>query len=108
MIIGKFTQQKDGRITGSVETLTHITALTFTPTDKGIDYVVTTESGCEVGAGWKRTVAKSGKLYVSVKLDSPFLPAPVHCALFPQKDGSQALIWDRKPKDEADTTAQAA
>jgi hypothetical protein len=39
---------------------------------------------------------------VSVKLDSPFLPKSVYCALFSQKDGSYDLVWTRPdPKKQA-------
>jgi uncharacterized protein (DUF736 family) len=49
------------------------------------------------GVAWKKTSAK-GNDYLSVKLDGPFLPAPINCALVKQTDG-YALIWDReKPK----------
>jgi uncharacterized protein (DUF736 family) len=49
----------------------------ITATDrKGVDYLVTLSSrGIELGVAWKKTSGK-GNEYVSVKLDSPFLPAP--------------------------------
>jgi uncharacterized protein (DUF736 family) len=75
--------------------------LTFEPNDKGADYRVLTDTGCEVGAAWNKTAAKTGKAYISVRLDSPFLPAPVNVSLFPAKDDAtkHVLLWDRqKPK----------
>jgi uncharacterized protein (DUF736 family) len=30
-----------------------------------------------------------------VQLDSPFLPAPVNCALMPQNDGNHIPVWSR-------------
>ena len=93
MIIGQFTPAKGG-YTGSLVTLTHHGKLTFTPNPKGADFTVTLD-GFEVGAGWKKTSREKGTAYVSVKLDSPFLPAPVNCALMPQDDGSHILVWSR-------------
>ena len=68
--------------------------------EKGADYQVTLD-GIEVGAAWKKTGRESGKAYLSVKLDSPFLPAPVNCALMPQDDGSHILVWNREAKKQA-------
>jgi hypothetical protein len=36
-----------------------------------------------------------------VKLDSPFLPKPVNCALMPQDDGSHILVWSRDDRRQA-------
>jgi uncharacterized protein (DUF736 family) len=111
MIIGKFTQQDNG-YTGSVPAFTGPSLpIRIAPTDqKGIDYLVTlTDSGIELGVAWKRTSGK-GNEYLSLKLDSPFLPAPANCALVEQADG-YALVWNRaKPKadDEAAGDDQAA
>jgi hypothetical protein len=33
--------------------------------------------------------------YISVRLDSPFLAAPVNCALMTQDDGGHILVWNR-------------
>jgi uncharacterized protein (DUF736 family) len=102
MIIGKF-QQENGVYVGSVTGLGPSLAIRIAPTDlKGIDYMVTVPGAdTELGIGWKRTSGK-GNEYVSVKLDSPFLPAPANCALVKQKDGSHALLWDRPKAKEAD------
>ena len=100
MIIGKFTSTGERHLSGFLDTIEGNVRLTFWPNTKGADYTVETEDGCEAGAAWKRTT-KDGKEYVSVRLDSPFLPAPINCALFVQKDDSYALVWDRtKPKEE--------
>ena len=96
MIIGKF-QHEDGVYTGSVPTLTAPSlSLRIAPTNqKGIDYTVTLgEGGIELGVAWKRTSEK-GNEYISVKLDSPFLPEPANCALVKKADGF-ALLWNRK------------
>jgi len=103
MIIGKF-QHEDGVYVGSVPAFTGPSLpIRIAPTDqKGIDYAVTLSgSGIELGVAWKRTSGK-GNDYVSVKLDSPFLPAPANCALVKQAEG-YALVWNRpKPKDDDD------
>ena len=76
MIIGKFKNADGGRMTGHLDTISGTIGLTFTPNSKGADYTVTTSTGCEAGAAWKKT-SKDDKAYVSVKLDGPFLPAPL-------------------------------
>lgn len=96
MIIGKFTRKDEG-YSGKLLTLTHTQALTFEPAGKGVDYRVTA-GGVEVGAAWKRT-SKEGNAYLSVKLDSPFLPAPVNCALMEQDDGC-ILVWSRDDRKQ--------
>jgi uncharacterized protein (DUF736 family) len=100
MIIGKF-QQQDGVYVG---TLAGFVAgpVRIAPSDREkIDYIVTS-AGMEFGLGWKKTSAKENA-YVSIKLDSPFLPAPVNCVLVKQDDG-YALLWDRE-KPKADKVA---
>jgi uncharacterized protein (DUF736 family) len=100
MIIGKF-QQEDGVYVGSIPTFTASPAVRIVPTElTGIDYTVTIAGvGIDLGVAWKKTSAK-GNEYLSVKLDSPFLPAAINCALVKQNDG-YALKWDReKPKAE--------
>jgi len=100
MIIGKFTPNKTNGYAGNLITLTHRGKLTFTAADKGVDYRVTLD-GTEVGAAWKKTGKESGKAYLSVKLDSPFLPAPVNCALMAQDDGSHIMVWNRDERKQA-------
>jgi len=104
MIIGKFQNAENGRITGELDALlVGRVKLTFEPNTKGADYTVQTETGCEVGAAWKKTSKEGDKPYISVRLDSPFLPKPINAALFPAKDGAerQVLVWDQpKPKAE--------
>jgi uncharacterized protein (DUF736 family) len=76
--------------------------LTFEPNDKGADYRVLADTGFEVGAAWNKNAEKTGKAYISARLDSPFLPKPVNVALFPAKEaGKHVLVWDRqKPKED--------
>lgn len=99
MIIGNFNKQAKGYV-GDLITLTYRGKLTFTPASKGADFQVTLD-GIEVGAGWKKTARESGTAYLSVKLDSPFLPKPVNCALMPQDDGSHILVWSRDDRRQA-------
>ena len=47
----------------------------------------------ELGVGWKK-LSKSGREYISVKLDDPSFPAPVHASLV-EAQGSYALVWRR-------------
>ena len=51
--------------------------------------------------------SKAGKAYLSVKLDSPFLPEPVNCALIKQSDEAHALVWNRDDR-KADEEQAAA
>jgi len=97
MIIGTFTKKNEG-YTGKLVTLTHSQALTFEPAEKGVDFRVKFGT-VEVGAAWKKTARESGKAYLSVKLDSPFLPAPVNCALMEQDDG-YILVWTRDDRKQ--------
>ena len=102
MIIGKFQNDKNDRIVGELDALlAGQRKLSFEPNTKGADYTVLTETGCEAGAGWKKT-SKDGKAYVSVRMDSPFLSLPLNAALFPAKEaGRHILVWDR-PDRKAD------
>ena len=93
MIIGTFKTQKNG-FSGELVTLTHKGKLVFAPNTKGADYTITLD-GFDVGAAWTKTARDSGKAYLSVKLDSPFLPKAVHGALMAQEDGSHILVWNR-------------
>ena len=98
MIIGKF-QQEDGVYVGNMIGLGATIPVRIAPAElKGIDYtVVINGAGLDLGVAWKKTSSK-GNEYLSVKLDSPFLAAPVNCALFKQAEGFN-LVWDRdRPK----------
>jgi uncharacterized protein (DUF736 family) len=98
MNIGNF-HQKDGVFVGTVQAVGGANLpVRIAPTDlKGIDYLVTLQSdkNVELGVGWNKVGEKKGTKYVSVKLDSPFLPAPAWCSLFTQPDGSYNLVWTR-------------
>lgn len=107
MIIGNFTLRAGGSYQGHVTVLGLVQEAFLVPAEpsrKGPDYrvMVADAEGAvgaiEAGAAWKRHSSKTGKDYLSVKLDSPFLPVPVNCALIePQhEDGEFALVWSRK------------
>ena len=98
MIIGTFKKQAEG-YAGNLTTLTHRGKLVFAPASKGVDYEVTLD-GIKVGAAWKKTARESGKAYLSVQLDSPFLPSAVNCALMAQDDGSHILVWSRDDRKQ--------
>ena len=113
MNIGKF-QNEDGVYTGIVHTFNGgRLAVRIAPTDlKGIDYIATLkDSELELGVAWNRVGEEKGTRYVSVKFDSPFLPAPAYCSLFRQSDGSYNLVWNRpdpkKAKKNHSATEQA-
>jgi uncharacterized protein (DUF736 family) len=109
MIIGKFHTADDGAITGELDALLLGRAnLTLEHSQQGPNYVVIlTETASEVGAAWNRSA--KGKSYISVRLDSPFLPAPVNAALFPTRDGHYNLVWNRqKPPEENSAAASSA
>jgi uncharacterized protein (DUF736 family) len=103
MLIGKFYLREDGKtyLGEIIGGLALFQAVEIVPTEKkgqGPDYVIATPHG-ELGAAWTKT-SKAGKAYLSVKLDSPFLPEPVNCALIKQQDGSHNLVWNRKVEEE--------
>jgi uncharacterized protein (DUF736 family) len=112
MNIGQFENSEDGRITRELHALlVGRVKLTFAPASKGADYVITmTETGTEVGAGWKKTGKESGKAYISVRLDSPFLPEPLNVVLFAAKEpGRHVMVWDRpRANAEAESSKTAA
>jgi uncharacterized protein (DUF736 family) len=58
----------------------------------------------DLGAAWKK-VSKQGKPYLSVRLDGPTLPVPIHCALTEQDDGSYHLLWRRREEDPEQAAA---
>lgn len=52
----------------------------------------------ELGAAWNKT-SQADKAYVSVKLDDPSLPAPIHASLHEGEGGRYNLIWTRRRAD---------
>lgn len=96
-IIGKFHTKEDG-FAGHIETLTLSAAVSIQPfiktTDNGPDYRLRSH-GAEIGAAWAKTT-DLGERYLSVKVDDPSFPTPIHCTL-KSMDNSKALylIWAR-------------
>lgn len=110
MIIGNFTQRASGAFQGDIATLgltQEIFVAPVVPSRKGSpDYRVVLAAGSiEIGAAWQRRSAKTGKVYLSVRLDSPLFSAPVNCVLIEQEDEPDEfiLVWSRKK-----ATAEAA
>ena len=95
--IGTFTKQEDG-FNGTLKTLSLNVKLKIVPitkdNDKGPDYRVLA-GAMEIGAAWKRQ-SKAKRDYLSVKLDDPLFPAPVHGRLIDGEDGSASLYWTRR------------
>lgn len=104
--IGHFTRTRDG-YHGHLKTLTLDAELTLVPTERtdtenAPDYRVhigSDEQALEVGAGWKRTGEKAGN-YVSLLIDDPALPHPIHANLFHSvsEESTYLLTWNRPPK----------
>ena len=98
MKIGHFKPKDDASYDGKMLSLTgeHI-ALFMAPAERrgenGPDYRILC-GDFEFGAAWKRT-SKDGKSYLSVKLDSPLLPAPINGALIEIGDGGYMFVWNR-------------
>ena len=97
MNIGLFSTKDNGTIAGEIVAIgAQIADVAFeaiTKTGNSPDYIITANGG-ELGAAWKKT-SKEGNTYLSVSLKSPFLPAPVNCALVQsqQNPGQWALRW---------------
>jgi uncharacterized protein (DUF736 family) len=104
--IGQFSRTRDG-YRGRLKTLTLDAELTLvlaerTGAENAPDYRIhigTDDQALEVGAGWKRVGEKAGD-YVSVLIDDPALPHPIHANLFHSvsEDGAYLLTWNRPPK----------
>ena len=121
MLIGKFTKDADGYTGRIFNREWSGLAISIVPVPikagGGPDFLVLGSSEdladqgaveLELGAAWQKTSSK-GRAYLSVKLDGPTLPNPVHCALIEQQDGSFGLVWNRaKPKAEDHEETAAA
>ena len=103
-IIGIFTLGADGKLTGSLKTLTLSTKLQFVPEtnkskDSAPDYRIFL-AGIEAGAAWQRTARDSGREYWSVRLDDPTFAAPLFASLVEAEDGKTFnLLWSRRTGD---------
>jgi uncharacterized protein (DUF736 family) len=103
-IIGIFTLAADGRLTGSLRTLTLSTKLQFVPEtnkskDSASDFRIYSDK-LEVGAAWKKVGRESGRDYWSVKLDDPTFAAPLYASLVDTEDSKTFnLLWSRRNGD---------
>ena len=114
MKIGTFTQEELGYI-GYIDTAGLCVAdVRFirmpVKRSSGPDFVILAAGDneqFELGAAWAKTskTSKAGKAYLSVKLDSPALAAPINCALTKQADGSYALVWSRDARKDEEQAA---
>jgi uncharacterized protein (DUF736 family) len=101
-IIGKFTLS-NGKFSGKIETLTLKAALVFIPENATGENAPTHRiySGkAEVGAAWRKTAAKTGMDYLSVKLDDMSFEAPIYASLYPDDKAAAEsmafnLVWNR-------------
>ena len=100
MIIGTFTKAA-GKLSGTLSSYLGSAKVTFQPNEKGPDFTLIDQTGCELGVAWSRT-SKAGKEYISVKLDSPTWPAAINAALFADKQGHSRLVWDRDDRRSGD------
>ncbi|WP_010510511.1 DUF736 domain-containing protein [Komagataeibacter europaeus] len=101
--IGTFTRTADG-FAGRLRTLALDAELTFVPAAPSDarhapDYRIhlgESGNGIEIGAGWKRTGEKAGD-YISIVLDDPVLPQPIHANLFQSDRQGHVfhLVWNR-------------
>lgn len=95
MKIGTFTKNDDGVFQGRIQTLTFQADIQFLPVnDKTKDTVpdfriISTDGEIEIGAGWFKK-ARSGKAYISCKIDDPIFPSP----LLMSDGDSYNLYWD--------------
>lgn len=107
MNIGQFKRNEHGIIVGSIVSpfgiLEDVAFEAIQQKGNGPTHVLTTDAG-ELGVAWEKTSAKGNK-YHSVSIKSPFLAAPVNCALLESttNPGNFALVWDDQPKPEGKT-----
>jgi len=103
-IIGTFTLGTDGKLSGSLKTLTLASKLQFAPeadkpSEKAPDFRAFLGT-IEVGAAWKKTARDSGRDYWLVKLDDPAFPAPLFANLVEADDARTFnLLWSRRSGD---------
>lgn len=98
-IIGNFKAGTDGYV-GTIHTLSlnrkvHIKANDRKHSENAPDFRIFT-GRTELGAAWiRRKSDDDSQEYLSITLDDPSFPKPVHAALFEKQDGVAYLVWDR-------------
>ncbi len=93
--IGTFTKNDTG-FAGTIQTLGLKAKISINPVEKGGDAAPDYRAHAgkvEIGAGWTRK-SKSGREYISLKLDDPSFAAPIYANLI-ERDGQHDLIWSR-------------
>jgi uncharacterized protein (DUF736 family) len=111
MMIGTFHYDRRGdSYTGDISTLalqrSHVEFRRNSDKrgDKEPDYRIVQDGPdgtAELGAAWKQR-SNAGNDYLSVVLDDPSLPQPVHAALMlPERDGPAMLVWSRPARRNA-------
>jgi uncharacterized protein (DUF736 family) len=100
--IGTFTSSGNGFI-GTIKTLNLNVKARIerieNPSDKGPQFRVFS-GAVELGAAWQKQAKDTERDYISVKLDDPSFPNPIHATLveIEGRDGLQ-LIWSRPSRD---------
>jgi uncharacterized protein (DUF736 family) len=103
-VIGTFKADKDG-YAGTIRTLSinakvRIVANDRKGTGSSPDFRVFAGQ-MEVGAAWRKTAREKEASYLSVRLDDPVFPEPIHAALMEQtEDGVLRLLWRRDKPDK--------
>ena len=112
MKIGIFQKTETGAFEGTIATLTFAADLVFEPAqektkDRSPDFrVINTATGFEIGAAWHDKSERTGKPYVSIKLDDPSFTYPLWGALTAGGAEDYSFNWSRpKPKTDPDTSA---
>jgi len=104
MIIGNFQKEGDSFF-GNIQTMTQNVAASIKPVKgNGKEGSPThriyakARSGNEIGAAWSQHSDKTGKDYLSLKLDDPYLPEPIRANLIEPEgqDGKFILMWNRE------------
>lgn len=98
-IIGTFKKEAD-KFSGQITTLTvkakvELVPNTTTGEDNAPQYRMFAGK-CEIGAAWEKTSERTGKTYLSVKLDDPSFPDAIYAAVHEQDDGGYVLVWNRR------------
>lgn len=96
MDLGTFTRDGD-KFTGTITTLAFKAKAIVQPIDKvsafSPDFRIYA-SGAEIGAAWTMT-SKSGRPYLSIKLDDPSFSGAIYCRLVEVENERHSLIWSR-------------
>ncbi len=103
-VIGTFKADKDG-YAGTIRTLSINTKVRIVANDRksagsAPDFRIFAGQ-TEVGAAWRKTSREKEASYLSVRLDDPVFPEPIHAALMEQtEDGVLRLLWRRDKSDK--------